>query len=116
MKSNMVNQENIEGRIYDYDLAVKTVQNQQSENYGKEFIAGTVDVATDEAGLNVLTVHYTYITEVTKNGKTDSRFAALKKIMEEDRTWLKVGKDNAMKVKITPQAALNDFYPSPPVR
>ena len=111
MMKSMMNQEIIEGRVYDHNLAIKTVQNQQSENYGKEFISGSVDVATDEAGLNVLTVHYTYITEITKSGKADSRFAALKKIMDEDRTWLKVGKDNAMKVKLTPQAALNDFYP-----
>ena len=111
MKQSFLNQEVIEGRVYDQNLTIKTVQNQQSENYGKEFIQGSVDVATDEAGLNVLTVHYTYITEVTKNGKTDSRFSALKKIMDEDKTWLKVGKDQAMKVKLTPQAALNDFYP-----
>lgn len=111
MKQSFLNQEVIEGRVYDHNLVIKTVQNQQSENYGKEFIQGSVDVATDEAGLNVLTVHYTYITEITKNGKADSRFSALKKIMDEDKTWLKVGKDEAMKVKLTPQAALNDFYP-----
>lgn len=111
MRLNNCNQEIIEGRIYDQNLSIKTVQNQQSENFGKEFIQGSIDVATDEAGLNVLTVHYTYITEITKSGKADSRFANLKKIMEEDKTWLKVGKDNAMKVKLTPSAALNDFYP-----
>lgn len=107
-----VNQETIEGRVYDQNLTIKTVQNQQSKNFGKEFIQGTLDVATDEAGLNVLTVHYTYITEITSSGKQDSRFINLKKIMEEDRTWIKVGKDNATKVKLTPAAALNDFYPN----
>lgn len=111
MRLNNVNTEIIEGRIYDQNLSIKTVQNQQSENYGKEFIQGSIDVATDEAGLNVLTVHYTYITEITKNGKADSRFSILKKIMEEDKTWLKVGKDGATKVRLTPSAALNDFYP-----
>lgn len=110
MRAN-INQEIISGRIYDQNLAIKTVQNQKSENYGKEFIQGSIDVATDEAGLNVLTVHYTYITEFTKNNKQDSRFINLKKIMNEDKTWLKVGKDEATKVKLTPAAALNDFYP-----
>lgn len=110
MRTN-INQEIIEGRIYDQNLTIKTVQNQQSENYGKEFIQGSVDVATDEAGLNVLTVHYTYVTETTKTGKPDSRFSNLKKIMEEDKTWLKVGKEEATKVRLTPAAALNDFYP-----
>ena len=32
------NTERIEGRIYQHDLAVKQVQNQASENFGKDFI------------------------------------------------------------------------------
>lgn len=109
MKRN-VNQEAIEGRVYDHDLTLKTVQNQQSANFGKEFINGSVSVATDEAGLNVLTVHYTYVTETTKNNKPNASYANLKRIME-GKTWLKDGKDEALKVKLTPSAALNDFYP-----
>lgn len=109
MRKN-VNVENIEGRVFEHDLAVKTVQNQQSENYGKEFINGTLSVATDEAGLNVITVHYTYVTETTKQGKPNITYANLKKIMES-KTWVTDGKDAALKVRLTPSAALNDFYP-----
>jgi len=105
-----VNTENIEGRVYEHDLTLKTVQNQQSANYGKEFINGSVSVATDEAGLNVLTVHYTYVTEMTKQGKQNATYANLKRIME-GKTWVSDGKDAAMKVRLTPSAALNDFYP-----
>ena len=105
-----VNQEAIEGRVYEHDLTLKTVQNQQSENYGKEFISGSVSVATDEAGLNVLTVHYTYVTEMTKKGKQNTTYGNLKRIME-GKTWVNDGKDAAMKVRLTPSAALNDFYP-----
>ena len=109
MRKN-VNTETIEGRVYEHDLTLKTVQNQQSENYGKEFINGSVSVATDEAGLNVLTVHYTYVTEMTKNGKQNATYGNLKRIME-GKTWVNDGKDAAMKVRLTPSAALNDFYP-----
>lgn len=109
MRTN-INTEIIEGRLYDHDLAVKTVQNQQSKNYGKEFINGSVSVATDDAGLNVLTVHYTYVTEVTSNGKQNVTYANLKRIME-GKTWVKDGAENAMMVKLTPSLALNDFYP-----
>ncbi len=109
MKRN-VNQENIEGRVYEHDLALKTVQNKQSENFGKEFINGSLSVATDEEGLNVLTVHYTYVTETTKQGKQNATFLNLQKIME-GKTWVENGKDEAMKVKLSPSAALNDFYP-----
>ena len=36
------NKERIEGRIYQHDLAIKQVQNQSSENFGKDFIAGNI--------------------------------------------------------------------------
>lgn len=110
MKRN-VNQENIEGRIYEHDLSIKTVSNQSSENFGKEFINGSLSVATDEAGLNVLTVHYTYVTEQTKQGKTNATYTNLKKIIETGKTWVADGKDAATKVRLAPSAALNDFYP-----
>ena len=109
MRKN-INTENIEGRVYEHDLAIKTVQNEKSENYGKEFINGSLSVATDEAGLNVLTVHYTYVTEITKQGKQNATYSNLKKIIE-GKTWVKDGKDNAIKVRLNPSAALNDFYP-----
>lgn len=109
MRKN-INTEHIEGRVYQHELSLKKVQNKESENYGKEFISGTLDIATDEEGLNVLTTHYTYVTETTKAGKKNATFAALKKIMDEGKTWIEDGKDNATKVKIDTALALNDFY------
>lgn len=109
MRKN-INTINIEGRVFEHDLAIKTVQNQQSENYGKEFISGTLSVATDEAGLNVLTVHYTYVTEMTKSGNKNATYTNLKKIIE-GKTWVTDGKDAATKVRLSPSVALNDFYP-----
>ena len=38
----------VEGRIYQHTLEVKTVQNQKSENFGKPFIKGVIEVATEE--------------------------------------------------------------------
>lgn len=109
MRKN-INTINIEGRVFEHDLALKTVQNQQSQNYGKEFINGSVSVATDEAGLNVLTVHYTYVTEITSNGNKNATYSNLKKIME-GKTWAADGKEAATKVRLNPSVALNDFYP-----
>ena len=61
----MINTERIEGRVYQHNLTIKTVQNQTSANFGKEFISGNLEVAVDEAGLNIIPVHYTYVTETT---------------------------------------------------
>lgn len=106
----MINAEHIEGRIYQHNLTIKTVQNQQSENYGKSFISGDLEIAVDEDGMNVIQVHYTYVTETTKSGTKNSTFAALEKIINEGKVWITDGKDAAMKVKIDTALALNDFY------
>ena len=106
------NTETIEGRVYEHNLAIKTVKNKESKNFGKEFIAGSLSVATDEAGLNVLTVHYTYVTEVTNKGTTNSTYTNLKKIIDAGKTWVNDGKETATMVRLTPSAALNDFYPN----
>lgn len=105
-----INTETIEGRVFECDVALKTVTNQASPNFGTPYLNGTVSVATDEAGLNVLTVNYTYVTEMTSKQKPNATFANLKRIME-GKTWAKDGKDAAMKVRLNPSAALNDFYP-----
>ncbi len=104
------NTERIEGYIYQHDLSVKKVQNQSSPNFNKEFIAGNIEVATDEEGLNVIKVHFTYVTENNKNGNKNSTYGVLKKIIDENKTWTSVGKENATKVRIDTALALNDFY------
>ena len=105
----MINTEHFEGRVYENKLELKTVKNQQSENFGKEFIAGTLDVAVDEEGLNIISVHYTYVTETTKAGGKNRTYATLKNIIDNGKTWLADGKDEATKVKLDPAIAINDF-------
>ena len=104
------NTERIEGRIYQHDLAIKQVQNKDSQNFGKDFIAGNLEVATDDEGLNVIKVHFTYVTETSKSGSKNNTYATLKKIIDENKTWTTVGKDEATKVRIDTALALNDFY------
>lgn len=110
MRTNK-NSEQIAGRIYTHDLSMRKVENKNSENYGKDFINGTLDIATDDAGMNVLQVHYSYVTPTTKAGKGNVSYNALKQIIENGKTILKDGLDQATCVKLTPSIALNDFYP-----
>ena len=107
----------IQGRVYSFGeangrnmLEVKIVKNEKSENFGKEFIAGTIQVAVDEAGLNVIPVHYTFVSPTTKTGGTNNTFTALKALIDGGKTWVKDGKDAAPMVKLEPSFALNDFY------
>ena len=109
MRKN-INTEHIEGRLYQHSLAVKQVQNQTSPNYGKDFISGEIEIAVDEDGLNVIPVHFTYVTEATKTGGKSSTFGVLKQIVDGAPTWVNNGKDAALKVKVDTALALNDFY------
>ena len=110
MKQKFINQVNIEGYVYQHSLEVKTVKDPQSENFGKEFINGDLDIAVDEEGLNVVTVHYTYVTPFTKQGKPNRNYDILKNIIDNNKTWLNVGKDGATKVQCQTSFGLNDFY------
>ena len=104
-----INKVSLAGRVYDFKMAEKVCQ-KQGDNFGKTFINGTLDVATDEDCLNIVQVHFTFVTEVTKKGAKNATFAALKSIIDNDKTVLTVGKDNAMMVKIDTSLDLNDFY------
>ena len=105
-----INKVILEGYLYEHDLKIKTVQDKNSENFGKEFINGTVSIAVDEDALNVVPVHYTYVTSTTKAGTANKTYTVLKSIIDGNATWLNVGKDNALKVKCDTAFALNDFY------
>ncbi len=107
-----VNKEHIEGRLYEHNLAIKQVQNTESANYGKDFIGGSIDIATDDACLNVVTVNFSYVTETTKQGKKNDTYAALKTIIEAGKTVIADGAEVATMVRIDTSLGLNDFYTS----
>lgn len=106
----------IAGYVYSFgeangrNMLEARVSGENSKNPGTEYIAGTIQVAVDEAGLNVIPVHFTYVTEKTSTGKTSPTFGVLKSLIESGKTWVKDGKENATKVKIDTALALNDFY------
>lgn len=106
----IANQEIIAGYLYQHNLELKTVKNQASKNYGQVFIQGTIDIATDEEALNVLQIHYSYVTPQFASGAIDSRFNILKQIIEGDlKCWITDGKEAAAKLRCTPTMAINDF-------
>lgn len=105
-----INRVQVQGRVYDHALALKTVQDSSKESFGTEFINGTLDVATDDAGLNIVQVHFTYVTAVTKKGSKNATFTALKNIIDNGKTILNDGIENATCVKIDTSLGLNDFY------
>lgn len=106
----MINKTHIEGILYEHDLELKT-SGPNSKNPGTEFISGTVSLATDDAGVNVVPVHFTYVTATTAKGNTNATFTTLKNIIDGViGTQMKDGKDKAGKLRIDSALGLNEFY------
>lgn len=105
----MINKVHIEGWVYDHKLTSK-VSGEKAKNPGVTFINGTIDIATDDNCLNIVTIHYSYVTPVTKQNKPNATFNALNAILTDNKTVVKVGKENAVKVRADTSIGLNEFY------
>ena len=106
-----INKVRVEGRLYDISkLALKKVENKESAHFGEDFIGGSIDVATDEEGLNIVTVNFTFVQPTYKSGKTNATYGVLKSLIETGKTIIKDGADNATLVRVDAALGLNDFY------
>lgn len=120
MKPNakFINTEKIEGYVYstgkDFNQLGERVTGENSKNPGTKYIAGDLDIVVDETGINVVTVHYSYVTEFYGSGKPNNTYKVLKEIIDNpERTWIKGGKENAFKVQCTGVSlGVNDFIGS----
>lgn len=107
---NNKNTTHIEGLLYQHTLTLKTA-GEKSKTPGVQFINGTIDIATDDALVNIVTVHYTYVTEKTKNGSNNNTFTTLQNIINGTLgNVVEHGVDKAVKLRIDSQVGLNEFY------
>lgn len=110
MKKVMNNNAHIEGRLYEHSLE-KKVSGPNSKNPGTEFINGTISVATDDEMLNVVQVHFSYVTATTKNGKPNATFNILQSIIDgKIGSAMEHGKENAGKLRVDTAIDLNEWY------
>ena len=110
MKAKMFNQTHIEGALYQHDLTLK-VTGENSKNPGTEFISGTIEIATDDAGINIVPVHFTYVTATTSRGTANATFNVLKNIIDRVyKTVMTDGAENATMLRIDSAIGLNEFY------
>ena len=110
MKNTMKNSTHIEGLLYQHALTLKT-SGENSKNPGTQFINGTIDIATDDAMVNIVTVHFTYVTAKTKSGSDNATFNTLQNII--NGTYGNVtehGADKATKLRIDSAIGLNEFF------
>lgn len=109
MAKDMINKVHIEGRVFNHTLQ-KRVSGENAKNPGTEFIGGQINVATDEEGINIVPVRFTYVTEYySKSGKPNDTYKVLSQIINEDKSWEKNGKEQAPQIRIDGDIAVNDF-------
>ena len=107
---NVKNKTHVEGYIYQHTLEIKE-SGPKSANPGTVFISGNLDIATDNAMTNIVTVHFTYTTEKTSKGKTNATFNVLKDIVEGRLcNVIQHGADKAAMVSVDSAIGLNEFY------
>ena len=110
MAKKMINQTHIEGALYQHDLTLK-VTGENSKNPGTEYISGTIEIATDDAGINIVPVHFTYVTATTSRGSANTTFNVLKNIIDRVyKTVMTDGAENATMLRIDSSIGLNEFY------
>lgn len=110
MAKKFINATHIEGSLYQHDLELKK-SGENSKNPGTEFISGNIEIVTDDAGINIVPVHFTYVTAVTGKGKVNDTFNTLKNIIDGVyKSVMKDGVENATKLRVDSAIGLNEFY------
>lgn len=110
MGKKLINSTHIEGLLYQHSLELKT-SGENSKNPGTEYITGNIEIATDGNIVNIVPVHFTYVTATTAKGKSNDTFTALKNIIDKVyKSCMEHGKDNATKFRIDSAIGLNEFY------
>ena len=110
MKKQIFNSTHIEGYLYQHKLE-KKVSSANAKNPNTTYIMGTVDLATDDEMTNIVSIHFTYVTAVTKDGKENRTFKTLAGII--DGTFpsvMKDGKQAAQKFVFNSNLDTNEFY------
>lgn len=116
MREKMINRTRIEGLLYEHDLKMKET-GPNSKVPGTKYITGTISVATDDAGKNVIPVYFRYVAPTfpaKKPGeapKENANFNILSNIIKGiTKNVMDHGAEDAAKLRIDSAIALNEFY------
>lgn len=110
MKEKLKNNIHVEGYLYQHKLE-KKVCGPDSQTPGVEYITGTIEIATDDNLVNIIPVHFTFVTATTKAGKVNRTFGVLSNIINGVYgSMMANGIENAVKLKMDSAIGVNDFY------
>lgn len=81
MKKTLINETHIEGVLYEHSLEKKTT-GPNSKHPGTDYIAGSINIATDPEMTNTVQVFFTYVTATTSKGNANATYTTLENIIE----------------------------------
>lgn len=110
MRQKLINKAHVEGRVYENHLQLKRGEDPQKATYEKNYITGSVDIAIDDACMSVVTVYYSCVREFSKDGKPNKTYAALKSIVDTNKTVVEVGAENALLVSADTSIGVREFH------
>lgn len=112
MKNSWVNEVFIEGYVFSiggngqiYSGTTKP----DSKRPNTDYMSGTINIAVDEDGINIIPVRFNFVTERWSTGTVNSAWKILKEIKAGGKTWSEVGKEGAMRVRLSCSVGVNDF-------
>lgn len=120
MRESFLNKTTVSGYIFnlegnsDWDKLQHRVTGENSKNPGQEYISGVISIATDDEALNVVQVHFSFVTpEWGKSGKKNQNYDFLLNLIECQengtlKTFEKCGVD-AEKITVKGALSLNEF-------
>lgn len=107
----MINRTLVEGYLYDSKLEEKTYK-ETAKRPGAKYIQGTVDIATDEDLTNIISVHYSFISEPLPDDKPmmRARYETLANIMNGTvKSVMNSDKEHAAKLSLSSAVSLLEF-------
>ena len=110
MKQNMVNNVEVRGYVFSHTLQAK-VSGPNSKNPGTPFIQGEINVAKSMDAMDVVPVHFSYVTENLRSGAPNQTYQNLMKLINDGQSkTIEGGSDNPNRVRISGAIEVNDFY------
>lgn len=115
MKKEMINQTHIEGILYAHKLEAKE-SGKDSKNPGTPYVTGTIDIATDDAHTNIVSVHFTYVApnypaKENKPPKPNPNYSILMNIINgKIKTVMDSSWSDAARIRVDSAIGLNEFY------
>lgn len=108
----MLNNFNVAGYLYQVDLKKNTVKKESSKNFGKSFISGNIEVATDEDITNIIRINFQYVLPQYASGKSNYLYKTLNDFLEnrDEYTYIAVGEHKCKRIEVTGKILTNDFY------